>query len=251
MARCGRRRADGGRCRRRVADGSCPYHGGMYYGGPKQATAKTYRPRTTQPRSQPSRPAPTRLAPRSARAQPQRPPTGAELRELRLRAAAAYVADALWDGWDQAVAERVATYLTRRTWKRITSRWRPRRGCHLLAQLARDILEGKHDLHEVAAWAASTLAGVMGRPNFERVFAAELAQRIPQPTDRPLEDLARSVRIIGVMRCFTARLDNCECLLDLTEAEGKEHARQLLLAAADNYWTTHYQTPSPPPQPPS
>jgi hypothetical protein len=48
------------------------------------------------------------------------------------------------------------------------------------------------------------------------------------------------------MRCVPAgRADDCECLHDLIEAEGQKQVERLLLTAADNYWTTHYQ-PRPP-----
>jgi hypothetical protein len=42
----------------------------------------------------------------------------AEQHEARLRAAAAYIADALYDGWNQAVAQPVAKYVTHQTRQR-------------------------------------------------------------------------------------------------------------------------------------
>jgi hypothetical protein len=45
------------------------------------------------------------------------------------------------------------------------------------------------------------------------------------------------------MLCVAEGLDmgHCECLCDLIEAEGQKQVERLLLSAADNYWTTHYQ----------
>jgi hypothetical protein len=216
------------------------------------ARTKTYRPRTTQPWSQTSRPAPTRPAPESARAQPQRPPTEAELRELRLREAVSYLADALDKGWADSVAQRVAKYVTRETWQRIRASW-PRRRCRLLARLAQRILDVKNQLHETASETAEALTQLLGRSKVEGMFAAELAERIPLPWDTKLDTLAKSIRITGVMRCAAAgrNLRRCECFCDLTETESKEQVARLLLAAADNYWTTHYQPPAIPPNPPA
>jgi len=59
--------------------------------------------------------------PRSQASDWQRDARQAEQREARLRAAASYVADALYDGWAQAVAQRVWSYVSHGTWQRITS----------------------------------------------------------------------------------------------------------------------------------
>jgi hypothetical protein len=168
-----------------------------------------------------------------------------EQRDARLRAAASYVTDALYNGWADAVAERAAKYVTQQTWWRIRSGW-PRRRCDRLARLALRILEVKNQLHEATGSAAAALTKLLGRSKIEGVFAAELAERIPQPWDTKLDTLARTIRITGVMLCVSAgrSLRQCACFCDLAEAEGQEQAKRLLLSAADRYWADHYQPPS-------
>jgi hypothetical protein len=165
-----------------------------------------------------------------------------EQRDARLREAASYVTGALYNGWADAVAERAAKYVTQQTWWRIRSGW-PRRRCDRLARLALRILEVKNQLHEATGSATAALTKLLGRSKIEGVFAAELAERIPQPWDTKLDTLARSIRITGVMLCVSAgrNLRQCACFCDLAETAGKEQAKRLLLSAADNYWTTHYQ----------
>jgi hypothetical protein len=88
--------------------------------------------------------------------------------------------DALYNGWADAVAERATKYVTQQTWWRIRSGW-PRRRCDRLARLALRILEVKNQLHEATGSAAAPLTKLLGRSKIEGVFAAELAERIPQP----------------------------------------------------------------------
>jgi hypothetical protein len=162
-----------------------------------------------------------------------------------LRAAASYVTDALYNGWADAVAERAAKYVTQQTWWRIRSGW-PGRRCDRLARLAQEILDLKDSLHEATGETAEALTPLLGRSKLEGVFAAELADRIPLPLDTKLDTLARSIRITGVMLCVSAgrNLRQCACFCELTEAEGQQQAKRLLVSAADRYWADHYQPPS-------
>jgi hypothetical protein len=216
----------------------------------KQATPGPRPAWATQPRSQRSRPtttppAPKRPAAESAQLEWQRLNAELEQRDARLRAAASYVTDALYNGWADAVAERAAKYVTQQTWWRIRSGW-PRRRCDRLARLALRILEVKNQLHEATGSATAALTKLLGRSKIEGVFAAELAERIPLPLDTKLDTLARTIRITGVMLCVSAgrSLRQCAGFCDLAEAEGQEQAKRQLLSAADRYWADHYQPPS-------
>jgi hypothetical protein len=254
MARCGALTQDGTRCKnpvkRRGQQCHLHRHGGTRSTrSSKRATPNRRGSRTSQPwgqsrRSTPKRTAPPWRQPTQPAPKP-RPPTEAERQEARLRAAAKYVVGALYPGWPDDICERVAKYVTDRTWKRIRRGWRDGR-CQRLAQLARDILNGKHTLHQIAGWAASKTTRLLGGQKIEQVFAAELAQRLPQPTDRPLDTLAKSIRITGITLCAAAGrdLNKCACFRDLAQAETNRQVERLLLNAADNYWATHYQPPT-------
>jgi hypothetical protein len=150
-----------------------------------------------------------------------------------MRAAAKYVVGALDDGGADAAADWFAKRITEHTWQEVKS-GEPRRRCHRLARLAQDIIKVKNKVHKAAGDTAAALTNLLGGSKIEQVFAAELAQRIPQPLDTKLDTLARCLRITGILRCVTAGLDPyyCECLGDLITAEGPERAKRLLLYVA-------------------
>ena len=110
-------------------------------------------------------------------------------------------------------------------------------GCDDLAQLARSILAGKDRLHDVVGRAAGSLFGLLGRPKIERVFAQELARRIPLPVDSQLSAAARGLQIAGIYICIVGNRDlaDCACLRDVLRSEGKERLRQLMQGAMDDW----------------
>ncbi|MFF8534196.1 hypothetical protein ACF07B_19955 [Streptomyces sp. NPDC015532] len=110
-------------------------------------------------------------------------------------------------------------------------------GCDDLAQLARSILTGKDRLHDVVGRAAGGLFGLLGRPKIERVFAQELARRIPLPVDAQLSAAARGLQIAGIYVCIVGNRDlaDCACLRDVLRAEGKERLKQLVQGAMDDW----------------
>jgi hypothetical protein len=144
-----------------------------------------------------------------------------------------YVVDALYVGWANAAAEHFARFVSEQTLHEVMS-GEPRRRCHLLAKLAKRILKLKKKLHKATGDIAARLSKLLGRSNIEGMFAAELAERIPQPWDTKLDNLARALRMTGVLRCVAEGLDlnDCECLTDLIKAEGAEQTKQLLLSVA-------------------
>ncbi|NEA59564.1 hypothetical protein G3I60_36755 [Streptomyces sp. SID13666] len=139
-------------------------------------------------------------------------------------------------GGAAAIADRAATYVSDETWKTLVRRHR-RRGCDDLAQLARDILKGKDQLHDVVARSAGGLLGFLGRPRIERIFAQELARRIPLPFDAQLSAAARGLQIAGIYVCLTGNRDlaDCACLRDVFKTEGKERIAQLMQGAVEDW----------------
>ncbi|WP_307077365.1 hypothetical protein [Streptomyces canus] len=112
-----------------------------------------------------------------------------------------------------------------------------RRGCDDLAQLARSVLKGKERLHEAVGRAAGGLFGLLGRPRIERVFAQELARRIPLPIDAKLSAAARGLQIAGIYICIVGNRDlaDCACLRDVLKVEGKERLQRLIQGAMGDW----------------
>jgi hypothetical protein len=140
------------------------------------------------------------------------------------------------DGWRNAVAGRAAKYMSKRTWNRVTAGWHGAR-CRALARLARTILTGNEKLHDAVGAGTHRVWSWLGRPRIERVFAREVAERVPLPTDRALIAAARAVQATGIYVCLAANRDltNCECFIDMVKSEGKRQLKALLLAAMDDW----------------
>jgi hypothetical protein len=139
------------------------------------------------------------------------------------------------EGWRNAVAGRAAKYVSQQTWERVTAGWHGYR-CRPLARLARRILTGKDNLHE-AVGATYRVWSWLGRPRIERVFAREVAERVPLPTDQALIAAARAVHVTGIYVWVAAGRDltYCECFIDVVKAEGQKQIKALLLAATDDW----------------
>lgn len=158
-------------------------------------------------------------------------------RERRgLEEAAGFCADALKDGGAQAIADRAAAYVNDATWKALVRKHR-RGGCDELAELARAILDGKEQLHKAVGRVAGGLLGLFGWSRIERVFAQELASRIPLPWDAQLAAAARGLQIAGIYVCLVGNRDlaDCACLRDVLEAEGKERVKKLIQGAVEDW----------------
>jgi hypothetical protein len=153
-----------------------------------------------------------------------------------MEAAAGFCADALSDGAAATVAARAATYVSDETWKTLVRKHR-RSGCEDMAQLARDILKGKEQLHHVVARTAGGLLGLLGRPRIERIFAQELARRIPLPFDAQLTAAARGLQIAGIYVCLVGgrNLADCACLRDVFRTEGQERVGRLMQGAVEDW----------------
>lgn len=112
-----------------------------------------------------------------------------------------------------------------------------RKGCDPLAQLARNILNGKDFLHEAVGRAVGGFFGLVGRPRIERAFAQELARRIPLPIDAKLSAAARGLQIAGIYICVVGNRDlaDCACLRDVIRVEGKERLQRLIHGAMGDW----------------
>jgi hypothetical protein len=177
--RCRAQTDDGTLCKRRVngPDVRCFQHRGRPSGrvpAPRKRPAK---------RVQAPRQIPRERATSQGAAQYQRPPqpaTQAARERQRADEAAQLCLNVLENGGTALVVERASAYVADETWKTLVRRHR-RTGCDDLAELARNILNGADRLHEAVGRAAGRVFGWLGRPPIERVFAQELARRIPLP----------------------------------------------------------------------
>jgi hypothetical protein len=150
--------------------------------------------------------------------------------------AARVCADVLERGGAVVIAERASAYVPDETWQTLVKRHR-KRGCDDLAALARNILRGEELLHAAVGRTASGILGLLGRPRIERVFAQELAQRIPLPVDMQLSAAARGLQIAGIYICVVGGRDlvECACLRDVLGEEGEERLQQLIQGAMDDW----------------
>ncbi|MFC8664136.1 hypothetical protein [Streptomyces sp. NPDC057199] len=185
-------------------------------------------------RSAPARSVPR--APTTPRARRTTAPAPPSPERRRLEEIAGFCADALKDGGAAAIADRASAYVTDATWKQLVKKHR-RKGCDELAELARNILTGKEQLHGAVGRAAGGILGLLGRPRIERVFAQELASRIPLPWDAQLAAAARGLQIAGIYVCLVGNreLTDCACLKDVLKVEGRERLKKLIHAAVEDW----------------
>ncbi|MFE9612970.1 hypothetical protein [Streptomyces sp. NPDC006012] len=103
--------------------------------------------------------------------------------------------------------------------------------------MARSILKGKERLHEAVGRAAGGIFGLLGRPRIERIFAQELARRIPLPVDAKLSAAARGLQIAGIYVCIAGNKDlaDCACLRDVLKFESKERLQRLVQGAMEDW----------------
>lgn len=239
--RCRAQKPDGKLCKNRVTgpDVRCRFHVGLP-AGRVTSPPRPRRPRRTAQRApaRTRRSAPVRAAPRAAAVprQQRAAPTPPSPERRRLEEVAGFCADTLKDGGAAAIADRASAYVSDATWKALVRKHR-RKGCDELAELARAILKGKEQLHDAVAQTAGGLLGLLRRPRIERVFAQELARRIPLPWDAQLAAAARGLQIAGIYVCLVGNreLADCACLADVLKAEGKERVKKLIQAAVEDW----------------
>ncbi len=139
-----------------------------------------------------------------------------------------FAVDAAIDGWQQAVADRLADALAEELWTAFNHRWCTA-NCQALAQIARTLLEIKEEAHEVVGELTDWLIKKFERSTLEREVACALVKKIPLPTDA-LVETARALRIIGVYICMQfGDLGSCQCLKDLARDLFKDLSEQVVL----------------------
>lgn len=157
-------------------------------------------------------------------------------RQERIRVAAVYCSDVVTTSWQTVVAERATEYVTRTTWEQLFASNR-RKHCKTLAEIAAALLTGKQKIHD---WFGSLVARFMerwGASEIERIFAKELASRMPLPHEAKIVAVARGVQVTGILLCVVEGNDltSCQCFIDLALAETKTRVKKILEAAVRDW----------------
>jgi hypothetical protein len=157
-------------------------------------------------------------------------------RRDRVRKAAELCAEALDSGWQEAVADRAAGYVSDTTWDRLFRAHR-RMHCRALARIARRLLDGKQQVHSflggLAAWALSGL----GADDAAQAFADEVVASIPLPFDAKIIAAGRGLQLTGILLCVVNGDDlaQCQCFIDPALTETKTQVRKILVVAIDDW----------------
>ncbi len=231
--KCRAQTEDGTLCKRHVTrpDTRCYQHLGRPAGRINTPVKRVPRRTPTQPR------APRVIAQRRTTipATPRQPGRAAPDRRGQEYAAALCV-DLLSTGGAATIADRATSYVSDETWKALAKHHR-RRNCDDIAELARNILDKKERLHRAIGQTAGGIFGLLGRSPIERVFAYELARRIPLPIDAKLSAAARGLQVAGIYVCFVnkRKLADCACLQDVLKEKGKSQLESLMQGALDDW----------------
>lgn len=177
------------------------------------------------PRSGPRRPSPRRAANQPARRM--------QRQQDRVRKAADYCADVVYEGWAEAVADRAVTYVSQPTWDRL---WRGRHKsrCRALARLAAELLAARRKVQDILGSLASRIVRFIGGGYAAQAFTKELIANIPlTPLDAKIIAAARGAQITGILLCVVDGRDltRCQCFIDLALELTKTQVRRLLIAA--------------------
>ena len=116
--------------------------------------------------------------------------------------------------------------------------FRSRNNCKELAEISRQILAAKDQLHALLGGLLSWILSLLGLANDARDFARELAANIPIPfIDVKAIAVARGVQVSGILLCVMRGddLTRCQCFIDLALAETKTRVKKILAAAAEDW----------------
>ena len=154
----------------------------------------------------------------------------------RVRKAAAYCADVLDSGWEEAAADQAIRYVSQATWSRLF-RMRRRKRCKTLGQIAAAFLAAKQEIHSLLGSLASGALTLFGAGDTAQAFTGELVANIPLPVDAKIIAAARGIQVTGVMLCVVNGNDltACQCFIDLALAESKAQVRKLMIAAMGDW----------------
>jgi hypothetical protein len=148
-------------------------------------------------------------------------------------ASAAFVADAITEGLNGALAgelsDRVTQYLGRGEKRRLRRRGRGV-DCELLAAAARAVLRLKREAHELTGEAVAEMFDRLVRnlSRFQRTIVKKVAAKLPLPWDVKLEAIARGLQVIGIWSCLVQEipLERCPSLRMLSLTLVKERIEQ-------------------------
>jgi hypothetical protein len=156
----------------------------------------------------------------------------------------------VYSGWPDAVASRASTYVSETTWDRLI-RGRRRQHCKALAELARNLLGLKHEIHSIFGWLASGVLALFGAGGAARALASELISHLPLPIDAKIIAAARGIQVTGILLCVVNGDDlvSCQCFVDLALDLTKTQVKRLLLAAAHDWTKLEDFPPSDPRRP--
>lgn len=145
---------------------------------------------------------------------------------------AARCASLLSGGGLERIPTRATAYVSDSMWQELVRKHRGK-GCERLAELARNILDGRDLLTELTARTVGASFGLLGRPRIERVFATEVMRRVPLPDQLSLGVAARGLQAAGIYICYDSDrpLSTCACLRDVLKNETREHVEQLVEGA--------------------
>lgn len=195
------------------------------------------------------KPAKTR-APREKRVEFKSPPPARarkreERRKRLVKEAVDYFDTAVEKDALAAATDRACDYVSSATWSKLTGNWSGKR-CGTLAGLARDILEGKDQVHAGVGRIAGYVVGFLRGGRLERAFAEEIASRIPLPVlDEQATATARGLQIVGIGVCCMQGYDlsRCACFVDVAKEEGKAQLKRLILTGAEDWVALHSLRP--------
>jgi hypothetical protein len=147
----------------------------------------------------------------------------------------------LTKGYLTTAVDRATEYVGDQIWKDVTRGWSGT-NCTYLAQVARQILAAKDELHREIGDAVGALSTRLGAPEPVGIFAGEFARRVQLPgVDDTLTSTARALQLTGIMICVFAgrNLADCACFVSVVIDEGKDVMQKLLVGAVHDWANLH------------
>jgi hypothetical protein len=127
------------------------------------------------------------------------------------------------DGWQEAVAWRLASALDSRAWNALAKRQSGL--CRLLADLANEVEDSAKVLGEAAGLACADAMRWFGLPRLvQKVAQTIVAKSLPPVGEELTDTLSRQLRIVGIWSCASTSgaLETCPCFADLVRGQTRE-----------------------------
>jgi hypothetical protein len=135
--------------------------------------------------------------------------------------------------WHDFANRRFAAILGAAIWQQIEDAWRPS-NCQDLAALARQIETIKKETEKTVHDAATGACRTLGVPPPVGEAVGLLVGRIHMPWSTQLDNIAYSIRMIGVFKCVVSGRypADCACLKDLSAGVTKDQLKALIAQVA-------------------